>query len=156
MVELFNDLTNVGLDPNPRTYVILMNAYQCMGMHQSAIEAFSAAANSGNTSMIAKNLLVDILVDAKDLTGASGVLDELVEQTKTTAQAQMVLPAFGALAAALAAAGKCQECVGVLRRFMQIGGTPDRLLFEDVLQACIKCGQVCSHVVLLCVEADVL
>ena len=145
MVELFNSLLQIGLDPSARTYVTLMRAYQSLGAYSRARGAYAAADAAGKRTTAATNLLVAILVDAQNLPEASDTVAALSANARTAPEAQALLPGFAALAGGLAKEGRAAECVALLRRFTQLGGSPDEQLFDVVLRCCVRCGEVCRN-----------
>lgn len=57
---------------------------------------------------------------------------------------KILLPGFGTLAAGYCREGRCEDAVATVRRFNELGGVPDKRMYDTVLTACLKVGEVRS------------
>eukprot|EP00892_Ulva_mutabilis_P008970 jgi/Ulvmu1/6445/UM003_0075.1 len=142
-VTLFQQLEAEGLQPDAKSYTIVMKAFQEAGQLGRAQRAYSLAAAAGHANIVATNALVDVLVDAQRLQDASRVVQTLQRRmVQGGGDVKEILPGFGALIVGYARQKRCAEAVELLRRFNSIGGVPDKFMLETVLTSCLATGEV--------------
>ena len=72
------------------------------------------------------------------------VLEQLVTRIRVWGtDIQVLLPGFGAMVAGFAREGRCGDAVATVRRYHELGGVPDKRMYDTVLTACLTAGEVC-------------
>lgn len=56
---------------------------------------------------------------------------------------KVLLPGFGAMTAGFARERRCGDAVATVRRYHELGGVPDKRMYDTVLTACLTAGEVC-------------
>eukprot|EP01026_Neomeris_dumetosa_P050391 TRINITY_DN4417_c0_g1_i2.p1 TRINITY_DN4417_c0_g1~~TRINITY_DN4417_c0_g1_i2.p1 ORF type:complete len:628 (+),score=66.31 TRINITY_DN4417_c0_g1_i2:108-1991(+) len=143
-ISLFRQMLQLGISPDTITYTCIIEAFRLRGQVDACEMLFAELEGSQSDPLVpdlfSRVALVGVLVKQQELKKARQALRQVVDiQRQQGSKPSLV--AFGALLQGYAKINQVDQAMNVLQWFLSEGGDPDGLMFEQIVEACLRNGK---------------